>query len=172
MTDKISIENIEENADTQVCYSEYQSVKHFCILCILSLGLYPFFWFYKHWQFLRDEKKLDINASFRTVLTVFYGYSLFKIFYGLAVEKGYKTRPAFEILFILYLVSSIFSRIQDNYWGLISLFTFVFLIPIHRMMNFYYLNEQPNYKIRDKLGKGEKVFLIIFWVIIIFVSIN
>ena len=172
MTEELSKQNTEEDSEIEVSYSDYQSVKHFCILNLFSLGLYSFFWFYKHWQFLRDEKKFDINASFRTTLTLFYGYSLFKNFYILAIEKGYKRKPAFGILFIFYIIVIILSRIPENFWGLLSIFSFLLLIPVHKMINFYYLNEQVNFRIRVKLGKGEKIFLTVFWSIVILISIN
>lgn len=39
------------------------------------------------------------------------------------------------------------------------------------MMNFYYLQEQKDLAHRTKLSKGEKGFLLYFWVILIAVGI-
>jgi len=148
-------------------YSEYQSVENFCLLSILSFGLYQVYWFYKHWSFLRDEKKINILPVWRALLIIFFGYSLFRKFYKLAVEKGYKGNPSLGLLFIIYIALSLFAYLPGDYLWIITLLSFIPLIPILNMMNFYYVKEQQNYNIRKKLTKGEKKFLYIFWGLII-----
>lgn len=152
-------------------FSYYQSVKHFCILCILSLGMYPFFWFFKHWQYLRDEKGLAINPSYRTMFTLFYGYSLFNEFEVLAIEKGYKKNLPLFFLFISYMLFTVLTSIKGSALSLCILFSFIFLIPVHSMINFYYLKVQAGYPIRNKLSKGEKRFLSCIWLILLGVMI-
>jgi hypothetical protein len=148
-------------------FSDYQSVKHFCILCILSFGLYPFFWFFKHWQYLRDENGLNINPSFRTMFTLFYGYSLFNEFEVLAIQKGYKKNLPLPLLFMLFFILAITAALRGSTIVLFSFFAFLPLVPIHLMINFYYLNVQAGYPIRNKLSKGEKRFLSCIWLILL-----
>ena len=147
-----------------VVYSYYQSVRHFCILSFFSLGMYPFFWFFKHCQYLRDEKKLDISPSFRTAFTLFYGYTLFNEFYLLAIEKGYKKNLPLFLIFICFMLFSVLVSIKGSLLSFCILFSFIFLIPVHRMMNFYYLKAHEHAIIRDKLSKGEKRFLRSIWI--------
>jgi hypothetical protein len=123
--------------DKALPFSDYQSVKHFCLLCIFSFGMYPFFWFFKHWQYLRDENKRDINPSYRTMFTLFYGYPLFTEFRTLAIEQGYKKKLPLFILFVLYLFFTLLTGVKGSPLMLCVLFSFVFLIPVHRMINFY-----------------------------------
>jgi hypothetical protein len=155
-----------DEADTVVTsnkpYSEYQSIKHFCILCLLSLGIYPVFWFYKHWRFLRDEKKLDIKPLWRASFILFYGYSLFSKFNTLATEYGYKQKYPLIGLFILFVLATLLVYIE-GYLVIVSLFAFIFLIPVLNMINFYYLKEQPNHSINKKLTVDEKIFLAVIW---------
>lgn len=167
--DEKLVNPLRENSlkDKALLFSDYQSVKHFCLLCIFSFGVYPFFWFFKHWQYLRDENKRDINPSYRTVFTLFYGYALFTEFETLAIEQGYKKKLPLFILFVLYLLFTLLISIKGNPLMLCILFSFIFLIPVHRMINFYYINVQGNLPIRKKLSKGEKQFLLIFWLYII-----
>lgn len=165
------IEKLPDITETEVTYSDYQSVKHFCILCIFSFGLYPFFWFFKHWQYLKDEKKLDISPSLRTVLPFIFGYSLFREFYLLAVEKGYKKRFPLFFLFLIYAIILILGALKTTIFSLIAYFSFILLIPVLNMMNFYYVKEQPDHKIRTKLSKGEKAFLLVIWGTLLFLAI-
>ncbi len=165
------IKPIEIENTLPIAYSNYQSVKHFCMLSFCSLGMYPFFWFFKHWQYLKDEKGFNISPSFRTAFTLIYGYSLFNKFEVLAISKGYKKNIPLLLCFISFMVFSIFVSIKNSPLVLCILFSFVFLIPVHRMMNFYYLQEQKGYAIRKKLSKGEKRFLLYFWIILFAISI-
>lgn len=156
---------------TPIVYSNYQSVKHFCLLSFFSLGLYPFFWFFKHWQYLKEEKGLNISPSYRTTFTLLYGYSLFNKFELLAMSKGYKKNIPLFLCFISFIVFSICFNLKNNLLSYIIVFSFVFLIPVHRMMNFYYLQEQKDLAHRTKLSKGEKRFLLYFWLIFIAIGI-
>lgn len=156
--------------ENKLPFSEYQSVKHFCILCIFSFGLYTFFWFFKHWQYLRDEKKGDFNPSFKTAFTLFFGYSLFREFKLLAVEKGYKKRLPLALLFMLFFILALTAALHGTI-VLFSFFAFLPLIPIHQMMNFYYLKEQVGYELKKKLSKGEKWFLALIWLFFVFIGI-
>jgi hypothetical protein len=149
-------------ATASLTLSEYQSVKHFLILNFFSFGLYTFFWMFKHWQYLRDEKGRDINASFRTMFTFIYGYALFKEFEALAVEKGYHKKLPLGLLFFLYILSVITCNLPGG-WFLLYFLMFMPLIPVLRMMNFYYVKEQEGYSLKRKLTKGEKLFLALIW---------
>ncbi len=165
-------ETVEHKEDkVEVQYGEFQPVWCFCLLFVLSLGIYPFFWFYKHLRYLKDEKEMDIQPGFRILFIIFYGYSLFSTFQGLAKEHGYKNRFPMGIFFLLYLISVV-SIYLDSLFILFGFFSFVFLIPPLNMMNFYYLKEQPNHEVRNGLAKDEKIFLIVIWIIFLFAIFN
>lgn len=161
----------ETESTAPIVHSNYQSVKHFCILSFFSLGLYPFFWFFKHWQYLKEEKGFNISPSFRTTFTLLYGYSLFNEFELLAISKGYKKNIPLLLCFISFMVFSICFNLKNNLLSCIIVFSFVFLIPVHRMMNFYYLQEQKDLAHRTKLSKGEKCFLLYFWILLLTLGI-
>lgn len=154
----------DKKIDNSLPFSDYQSVKHFCLLSMASLGLYPFFWFFKHWQYLREEKNINISPSFRTAFTLFYGYSLFKEFEVLAKDKGYHNRQPLFILFMCYLLLAITPALTGSLLPLFSFFAFIPLIPVLRMINFYYLKEQKEYPIKMKFSRGEKWFMASVWI--------
>ncbi len=148
--------------DTSHPFSDYQPVRHFLILNFFSFGIYTFFWMFKHWQYLRDEKGMNINASFRTAFTFIYGYALFKEFEVLAVEKGYRKKLPLGLLFLLYILLIIICNLPGPLF-LVYFLVFMPLVPVVRMMNFYYLKEQEGYQVKRKLSKGEKLFLVLIW---------
>jgi membrane protein YdbS with pleckstrin-like domain len=152
-------------------YSEFQSVGHFCLLCFLSLGIYPFFWFYKHWRYLKDEKEMDIMPGFRVLFSFIYGFSLFSTFQDLAKAQGYKNRFPMAVFFLLYLIALLTVYLHDILSAL-AFFSFVFLIPPLNMMNYYYLKEQPKHPVKTKLSKDELIFLGIIWALIVISMFN
>ncbi|MES2679027.1 MAG: hypothetical protein V4635_04040 [Bacteroidota bacterium] len=165
--DKIETPPGEETLEQQD--SLFQPVKHFLLLCLLSFGSYLFFWFYKHWRYLKDEKEMDISPGFRSLLIVFTGYSLFRDFKKLAAAEGYKTKAPYGILFLLLCLVFISIRVEDisPLFFLIAPLSFTLLVPAVVMMNFYYLHAHPHHRIRKKLGIDEIVFLLAVWVILL-----
>lgn len=165
----------EQPADEQVATpteSEFQSTGNFLLLCFLSLGIYPFFWFYKHFVFLRDQKKYDISPNVRVTFLMFYGYWLFHTYKKLAREKGFERNPPLGVFFTLYLLLVVSTAFQIPVLTFVAFFSFLLLVPALNVMNFYYLKEQPALTRRNGLAKDEKFFLIVVWCIFIFVIIN
>ncbi len=153
--------------------SDYQSVKHFLILSIFSFGIYPFFWFYKHWRYLKDEKNMDISPGFRTLFIVFSGYSLFRTFQKLAREKGYQGFRPLRLIFLIYTSIILACTISINpppALAFLALFSCFLLIPALNVMNFYYQKEQEGYRIKQRLGLDEKIFLGIVWIFMLVLS--
>ena len=167
-----SLNQTEDKVVALVPESDFQSVTQFVILYLLSLGIYPFFWFYKHWRYLKDEKNKDISPGFRTLFIVIYGYSLFKSFKKLAQEKGYTGKVNMFLMFILYVATLLTAFMENNPLALLSFFSFIFLIPVLNVMNFYYLKEQAGYTIKTKLGKDEIVFLVVIWAVVLFIAFS
>lgn len=161
---------LEQSND--INYSKFQPQKQFIMLCAFSFGLYPFFWFYKNWLYLKDEIKLDISPQIRIMFIPFYGISLFSEFHTLAKENGYTKRPLYEIYFVLYIAVILFSKLEVNgFTLLIAFFAFLLLLPMHKMMNYYYLKISIGKEIRSKITKDEKLFLIIIWTFLCFILI-
>ncbi len=149
--------------------SNYQSVRHFISLSLLSFGIYTFFWHYKHWLFLKEEKGLHLHPGFKSIFAVFTGYSLLRHFKKLAVEAGYKNKAPYGLFF--FLQSCLLILNLQNTFSLILFFLAwlspLLMLPALNMMNAYYLKTQINYKIRKKLGLDEWIFLAVVWVFLI-----
>lgn len=148
--------------------SEYQPLWCFVLLCILSLNVYLFFWFYKHWRYLKDEKQQDLSPGWRTLFSIFTGYSLFSIFKGLAKEQGYQGKAPYGFLLFCYTIIIVSCQIRGFEIMLLpALFSFTLFIPAHKMMNYVYEKEQAGFTSRESLGKDEILFLGVFWAILL-----
>lgn len=160
-------------SETELRESEFQPVSRFVVLCLLSLNVYLFFWFYKHWRYLKDEKGYPISPGFRTLLIIFTGYTLFSDFNTLAKEYGYKQKVYSNLSFFCYTVLILTSQIEGfEFMILPAIFSFLLFIPALKMMNFVYLKEQVNFKLRATLGSDEIAFLVIFWSILLLAIYN
>jgi hypothetical protein len=161
----------DATSDVQAERSGYIPVWVFCLLSFLSFGLYDVYWFVINWRYIRDKEDGNYNAVLKGIFPFIFGYSLFRKFYRIATENGYKGNPPLFILLVLYITCRLFVYFD---LGLISMFAFVFLIPVIQMMNFYYL-AQPNYRHRNGFTKGDGIFLAIVWgiiILLIFVEVN
>ena len=161
----------DKASDAQPEFSGYIPVWVFCLLSFLSFGLYDVYWFVTNWRYIRDKEDGNYNAVIKGIFPFIFGYSLFRKFYRLAKDNGYKGNPPLLILLVLYIASRLLVYFDS---GLVSFFAFVFLIPVIQMMNFYY-RAQTNYRHRNGLTKGDGIFLVIVWgliLLLILVEVN
>lgn len=138
-------------------YSDYQPVWRFAVLYVLSLGIYQLYWYYHHWDLIRNKTGETFNPALRTLFIVIFGYPFFRRVKRMAHEKGYSGNPPMFLLFIFYIAAAVYGY----YIPLVSLMNFVFLLPVLSTLNFYYLKEQQDRKIRKGLSPNEKIFLVI-----------
>ena len=150
--------------------SMYQPIWKFCVLCIISFGLYEIIWFYNNWRYLRDEKQHNIIPVWRAMLILFFGYSLFRTFTKLANEKGYHSIVPSGFLFLLYIGLKLISQLSD-FPFLMRLPSFILLIPIVNRMNYYYENAHPEHRIAVGFTKEEKQFIAVYWFFLILMTL-
>lgn len=150
--------------DNEQLLSDYQPVKNFLLLYFGSLGVYQFFWTYRHWRYLQENRQPSISPGFRTLFAVFYSYSLFATFRKLAKEKGRKGYWPPLLLYLVYAGLALCGLFfKDSIFSLLALLSFLPLLPVLRDMNAYYLAQYPERRLQTGLGADEKVFLLIFW---------
>jgi len=63
------------------------SMKKFTVLFLATLGLYGLFWFYKHWQIIKDTQERKIWPVPRAIFSIFFAHALFREFEEAASEK-------------------------------------------------------------------------------------
>lgn len=167
------MENQEEILDANVSQPinkiEEQKIinlNKFIVLSIISFGLYPIWWIYKAWRFYQQKENLDIMPAARAIFSIFFLTSLFNKILSFAKEKGYEEHFYSVGLFIGFIVGNFLAKLPDPFW-LISILSFVFLIPPFKALNYakqnsneFVVTEQTSYSGRQI---GLIVVGIIFW---------
>ncbi|HSI89628.1 MAG TPA: hypothetical protein VK927_00865, partial [Adhaeribacter sp.] len=89
MEDQIAIAGaIEPEQKLIVTELKILSVKKFLLLSFLSLTLYPLWWTYKVWRFLREKEGSNILPAVRTVFGIIYFIPLFNKILNFAQRNG------------------------------------------------------------------------------------
>lgn len=124
-------------------FSRIIPIWKFILLCVITFGLYELFWFYKTWKFLKEKNNLDISPFWRTVFSGLYAGSNAKHVLNLAKGINYQKEYSPTLIGISYIILNVLWRLPDPYW-LLSIFSFLPMIPIVKAMNFYWQNKNPN----------------------------
>jgi hypothetical protein len=106
----------------------------FAVLSICTFGLYEFYWFYKNWQFVKEQEHSDMMPFWRAFFVFFFCYSLFRRIGQSAQEAGLPSISAGVLAAGWIIVKLLLHRLPDPY-SLVSFFAFVFLMPIQQTVN-------------------------------------
>ena len=116
------------------------SVRKLAVLSFFTLGLYPLYWFYAHWQHVRVwNTGRDFSPARRTLLFFFYCYPLFRRVRALDRQVNGASRLQAGLLTVGFIALNLLDLLPDP-WSLLSIFSFVFLLPVQARAN--RLNEQ------------------------------
>lgn len=150
---------------------EIISLNKFIILSIISFGTYEIWWMYKAWRFFKQKEKLDIIPWARAIFGLFFLNSLFNKILEFAKEKGYNKEYSSSTLFVCFFIGNLLSKLPDPFW-LISILSFVFIIPPFEALNFAKQKSTNIIVIEQTKFNGWQITLIvlgtIFWGLILF----
>lgn len=126
---------------------------------------------YKAWKYYKQKEKLDIVPAGRAIFAIFFLNALFGKIQDSAREKGYEKTYSTVPLFIGFFVVNALYRLPDPY-SLLSLFSFVFIIPAFHALNFEKRNS-PEISVIEQIGfSSRQIGLIliglIFWVLALY----
>ncbi len=162
-----NIESFEISIENNIDIEEKHiiSLNKFIILSIVSFGLYELWWIYKSWRFFQQKDELDIMPALRTILSIFFLIPLFIRIFDFANKKGNNLYYS-VLLFICYLSVNLLSYLPPPFW-LISIFSFVFLIPPFKALNVAKQNSTDFTVSEQTSFNGRQITLIIigilFW---------
>lgn len=142
----------------------------FITLCFFTVGLYGTWWMYKSWKFLDEKDKLGINPAARAIFAIFFAYSLFDKILKYAHSKGYSKSYSPGIVFGLFILLNLSSRLPDPFM-LISFFSFFLLLLPFNALNFA-IEEDENYyaTFADNFSTRQIVLIVcgvLMWVLIL-----
>jgi hypothetical protein len=106
----------------------------FLVMCLVTLGLYQYYWFYKQWRCLARGSRTPVSPFWRTFFAPFWGFSLFAQVEVRAQREQVPVRWNDVALGIAYLLLPMTWRLPGA-WSLISLLAFLPLIPVQRTID-------------------------------------
>ena len=121
-------------ADTR--YVKKQPVWRFVLLCLVTLGLYELWFFYRTWRFLKERDDLDIRPFWRTFFTYFFVINLYNRVSDLARERGGSGLGSPTALGVWYIILSLTWKLPEPFFWITFLSIFV-LIPVVNALNYY-----------------------------------
>lgn len=147
------------------------SLNKFIFLSVVSFGTYEIWWIYKAWKFYQQKEKLDIIPAARAIFAIFFLNSLFVKSLEFAKEKGYQGNYSSISLCVGFFVVNALYRLPDPFW-LISIMSFVFLIPPFKALNFAKMNSDDLIVNEQISYSSRQIILIvigtIFWALVLF----
>ncbi|WP_123125048.1 hypothetical protein [Rufibacter latericius] len=160
----------KEEQDIIEEYHQVLPVWKFSMLCFLSFSLYLIYWWYKNWYFIKEmEEREEIMPIWRSIFVIFFGYELNKNVLGRAKSVGYEQSYSPGWLFVAFLLISLLSNLPDPMW-LISLVSFVPMIPVLQARNYFFRKANPQGKTSSAFSGGEIVVVVlgaIFFVLVL-----
>jgi hypothetical protein len=110
------------------------SVMRLAVMSFFTLGLYEFYWLYRNWQRVRVRQRVDISPFWRAFFGIIFCYACFKRIQDFGAQQDIVDGPPILVLTIGWILTTIFWRLPDPFW-LVSLFSFVFLLPVQAYAN-------------------------------------
>jgi hypothetical protein len=90
----------------------------FIILYTVTLGLYGAYWFYQHWSLHKSALGTRIWPLPRTIFSIFYAHSLFRLIYRKAVEAD-QSRPwrpnVYATIYVIFDLFWVFSEALTSF---------------------------------------------------------
>jgi hypothetical protein len=103
----------------------------FVIMCLVTIGLYQYFWLYKQWKRLARTSFEPISPFWRTFFAPLWGFSLFMRIRARGQLEKLVVSWNDVALGVAYLLLSAAWRLPEPWW-IVSLFGFLPLLPVHR----------------------------------------
>ena len=103
------------------------------VLSLVTFGLYEIYWFYRNWKLMRDRQGEAVSPFWRAVFSPLTAYSLFERIKGIE-GPGREAGWGASGLAVAYLLTISAWRLPDPWW-LVSLLSFVVLIPVQGTIN-------------------------------------
>ena len=151
-----------ENAGQQI---EIVNSTKFILLSFLTLGLYPVWWMYKSWKFLKEKDNLDVWPVARAFFAIFFIFSLLDRILKFAKSKGYEKTYSGGTLSALFVIMSFTSRLPDPL-GLISILAFFTLVQPVKALNYGILHSEEYNAFEKSSYNTRQIVLIVVGILI------
>jgi Double zinc ribbon len=104
----------------------------FIVLSICTFDIYQLYWFYQNWKRMRNATGENISPFWRAFWAPLWGFSFFQRVRERSTTEGVRVEWNPWPLAAFYFVLTVSWRLPDPWW-LISLFSFVPMIPVQQV---------------------------------------
>jgi hypothetical protein len=139
---------------------KYRSLGYFIVFSVLTMGLYIVWWQYKSWKFINQKDEMDINPIVRALFSIFFLHSLFERIKSYADDKNVSYNFNSMLMFIGFLLVNILGYFE-NFIGLLSVTSFVFIIPAYNTLLSSYKADDDIQAISDNSFGWKQLLLIL-----------
>jgi len=130
------------------------------LMSFVTFGLYEIFWFYRNWQRVRVREQVQIRPFLRAFFGFFYCHACFERIAKFGQARDITPSPPITLLTVLWIAATISWRLPDPFW-LISLLSFVFLLPMQAYANRINAQEAPDHDRNGRLTAWNWVGIVI-----------
>jgi hypothetical protein len=130
------------------------------VLSLCSFGIYDLFWCYRQWNQERDRTGETLSPLWRAVFAPLWAFSLFERIHRRAMSNRLPADWSPNALAIAFLALNVTWRLPDPYW-LVSLLTFLPIIPVQRTINTLNTKAAPETDRNDRFSGPNLALLLL-----------
>ncbi len=99
----------------------------FVVLSLVTLGLYPAYWAYRNWWWVKQTRDKEVWPVVRAIFSPIFMFSLLNHLETEAMDEGFDVAWSPGLIALLFFALTASWRLPDPYW-LVSLLAFVSLL--------------------------------------------
>jgi glutaredoxin len=141
------------------------------LMSLCTLGLYEIYWFYKNWKLIKTRTGQNLSPFWRAIFSIIFCYPLFKHIQDSADSQGCKSNINPGWLLVAYIALNVTWRLPDPLF-IISLLTFLPLIPVQGVINDLNLKTAPQAERNDRFSVTNFAVLIIGGLFVILAALG
>jgi len=131
----------------------------FVTLAVLTWGIYDIYWFYKNWKYVRNRDGTEIMPFWRAVFSVVWYYPLLKDMRQHHPGKCPSLGVAWLIAGLYFLM--VMTRTLPEPFGVVTVLSFVFLLPAVKSINAFNSRESSAYKTHSEWRLRHNILLLV-----------
>jgi hypothetical protein len=147
------------------------SVRKLIVMHVVTLGMYQFYWFYRHWIAVRDFNQIYISPAARSLLSVIFAFNLFKR----VLDSSNFTRASSiglaAVLGTCLLISSAATYLPPQYF-FITLLALLPSLPVQMLANRANNSVDPVHTVNSKFSRLNWVAIVMGGILLSLVVIG
>lgn len=120
-------------------------------LSLATLGLYPLYWFWRNWQAIKRETGGSQWPWARALFSPIWSFFCFSDLRDVAQSRRRQLALAPGLLGVLFFLLNLAGRLPNGA-ALISVLTFLPLLPVNSLLRRYHLDEKVDMQRMDRFG--------------------